>query len=196
MLTTADAAGGGEGDLRLSCRALRRSARLQPHRLHPHHARDPLARQREEVSFAGQPRRRDPGGLFTDRRRRLCAESRAARPQEPVRYRQQRPDAASERGPCALIDRAGPAEGKREAAAKELAWHKSREIRRRFARAICDDTAGKRTTRWRCNFGRTANIATRTCRRIRRKRGSAPMSARSAPIARRTSSTTSARIAG
>ena len=36
---------------------------------------------------------------------------------------------------------------------------------------------------WRCNFGRTANIATRTCRRIRRKRASAPTNARSARTA-------------
>ena len=48
---------------------------------------------------------------------------------------------------------------------------------------------------WRCNSGRTANIATRTCRRMRRKRGSAPMNARSARIAPRTSCTMSARTA-
>ena len=45
------------------------------------------------------------------RRRRLSAEGRAARPEEPLRHRQQRADAAPERGACALVDRAGPAEG-------------------------------------------------------------------------------------
>ncbi len=47
------------------------------------------------------------------------AESRAARPQEPLRHRQQRADAAPERGACALLDRAGPTEGEREVAAEE-----------------------------------------------------------------------------
>ena len=49
------------------------------------------------------------------------AEGRAARPQEPVRHRQQRADAAPERGACALLDRARPAEGKLEAAAEGVA---------------------------------------------------------------------------
>ena len=48
---------------------------------------------------------------------------------------------------------------------------------------------------WRCNSGRTANIATRTCRRTRRMRGSVPMNARSARIASTTSCTMSARTA-
>ena len=48
---------------------------------------------------------------------------------------------------------------------------------------------------WRCNSDRTANIATRTCRRMRRRRGSAPTNAPSVPIAWRTSCTTSARTA-
>ena len=48
---------------------------------------------------------------------------------------------------------------------------------------------------WRCNFDQTANIATRTCRRLPRKRGSALTSARSVRIAPRTNSATSARTA-
>ena len=53
---------------------------------------------------------------------------------EPVRHRQQRADAASERGACALLDRARPHQGEREAAAGRAAaqlsaWRKSRELR-------------------------------------------------------------------
>src|SRR6266516_1302596 len=103
-----------------------------PDRLHPHYAGDPFARQREKISRTGQSRRRYPGSLFADRRRRLSAQGDAARPQEPLGYRQQRADAAPERGACALVDRAGPAEGEFEAAAERgetLAWRKAREIR-------------------------------------------------------------------
>ena len=180
------------------------------------------------VSRAGQPRRRHPGGLFADRRRRLPAEGGAARPEEPVRYRQQRADAAPERGACALLDRAGSPEGKREIAAEGVgavnltrhsgareatspesiitivvmdsglsAFERSRNdegdgrnrgrFGLRIGRSICDHLFRSNQTRtpWRCNSGRTANIATRTCRRIRRKRGSAAMSARSVRIASR-----------
>src|SRR5439155_10141106 len=114
-------------------------------RLHPHHAGDPFTRQCEKVSRTGQSRRRHPGRLFAHRRRRLSAEGYAARPQEPVGYRQQRADAAPERGACAFVDRAGQAEGEFEAAAEYLvtsprkdgerekeerhAWLKLREIR-------------------------------------------------------------------
>ncbi len=48
---------------------------------------------------------------------------------------------------------------------------------------------------WRCNCDQTANIATKTCRRLPRKRGSALTSARSVRIAPRTNSATSARTA-
>jgi hypothetical protein len=48
---------------------------------------------------------------------------------------------------------------------------------------------------WRCNFGRTANIATRTCRRIPRKRASAAMNAPSARTAPRQNSTMSVQTA-
>ena len=46
----------------------------------------------------------------------------------PLRPRQQRADAAPERGACALVDRAGPAEGECEVAVESLAWPNSREI--------------------------------------------------------------------
>ncbi len=55
-------------------------------------------------------------------------EGRAARPQGPLRPRQRRADAAPERGACALVDRARPAEGECEVAATVVAWPKSREI--------------------------------------------------------------------
>ena len=55
-------------------------------------------------------------------------EGRAARPQGSLRSRQQRADAAPERGACPLVDRAGPAEGEREAASEVLTWRNSREI--------------------------------------------------------------------
>ena len=48
---------------------------------------------------------------------------------------------------------------------------------------------------WRCNSGRTANIATRTYRRLPRKRASALTSARSARTAPKTGFITSARTA-
>ena len=48
---------------------------------------------------------------------------------------------------------------------------------------------------WRCNSGRTANIATRICDRHPWKRASAPTSARSARIASRANSAMSARTA-
>ena len=48
---------------------------------------------------------------------------------------------------------------------------------------------------WRCSCGRTANIATRTCRRIQRKRASVAMSARFVRIALRANSAMSARTA-
>ena len=67
----------------------------------------------------------------------------------------------------------------------------------RFPNMICDHPLPTNPTRrsWRCNFGRTANIATRTCRRTLRKRGSAPTNARSARIASTTSCTMSVRTA-
>jgi hypothetical protein len=59
----------------------------------------------------------------------------------------------------------------------------------RVSGSICDDHPESHHERrsWRCNSGRTANIATRTCRRALRTRGSAPTNARSA----RTASTAS-----
>jgi hypothetical protein len=48
---------------------------------------------------------------------------------------------------------------------------------------------------WRCNFGRTANIATRTCRLTRRKRAFVLSNARSAWTASRASCTMCARTA-
>jgi hypothetical protein len=48
---------------------------------------------------------------------------------------------------------------------------------------------------WRCSCGRTANIATRTCRRIQRKRASVAMSARFVRIVSRANSAMSARTA-
>ena len=66
----------------------------------------------------------------------------------------------------------------------------------RNLRPICDDPLTLRRHRsWRCNFGRTANIATRTCRRIQRRRAFAATSARSARTAPR-NSIMYARIAG
>ena len=81
---------------------------------------------------------------------------------------------------------------------RKLAWPKSREIRHshfpaRFAMMPPESHHERRP--WRCNSGRTANIATRTCRRTRRTRGSAPTNARSARIASRPSCTMSARTA-
>ena len=116
----------------------------------------------------------------------------AARPQEPVRHRQQRADAAPERGACALVDRARPAEGEREAAAEGAGLSMAQiEGNSPFAFAsICDDRCNPNHERrpWRCNFDRTANIATRTCRRTRRRRASAPTNARSVRTASRPSS--------
>ncbi len=67
----------------------------------------------------------------------------------------------------------------------------------RILRLICDHPHQTKSARrpWRCNFDRTANIATRTCRHQPRKRGSAAMNARSVRIASRTSSAMSARTA-
>ena len=66
----------------------------------------------------------------------------------------------------------------------------------RIGRMICDDLTHLNMGRaWRCNSGRTANIATRTCRRIQRRRAFAAMSARSARTARPRSSIMYARIA-
>jgi len=154
-------------------------------------------RQCQEIPRAGQPRRRYPGSLFAHRRRRLPAEGRAARPQGPVRYRQQRADAAPKRGACAVVDRAGPAQGELEAAVEEIGWHcpvwrKSREIRhspfsfelRWFPANYCTEPP------WPCNYART-----RTCRRTRSKHGSAPTNARSARTVSRTDCTMSARTA-
>src|ERR1700676_2391236 len=121
MLAAADAARRRKGEIVLTRRARPGGARLPPDRLHSHHARNPFARQRQAVSRAGQPRRRYPGGLFTDRRCRLSVEGGAARPQESFQYRQQRADAASERGACALVDCAGSIEGKLQAAAEGVA---------------------------------------------------------------------------
>jgi hypothetical protein len=62
---------------------------------------------------------------------------------------------------------------------------------------FCDDPSRPDITRspWRYSFGRTANIATRTCRRTRWKRASALTSARSARTAPKTGFITSARTA-
>jgi len=66
----------------------------------------------------------------------------------------------------------------------------------RIRRMICDDLAHLNMGRaWRCSFGRIANIATRTCRRTRRRRAFAPTNARSARIASRRNCTMSARTA-
>src|ERR1700692_38672 len=118
MLAAADAAGARPGNIRLSRRPRQRGARLRRHRLHSHYARDPLARQRQAVPRAGQSGRRYPGSLFADRRCRLSLEGGAARSQKPVRYRQQRADAAPERGACAFVDRSRSVEGELEAAAQ------------------------------------------------------------------------------
>jgi len=67
----------------------------------------------------------------------------------------------------------------------------------RFPDLICDDPARLNPTRppWRCSCGRTANIATRTCRRLPWTRASALTSARSARTAPKTGFITSARTA-
>ena len=65
---------------------------------------------------------------------------------------------------------------------------KQRACRYQYARSI-------HRLSWRCNFDRTANIATATCRRMRRRPASAAMSARSARTASRRNSTMSARTA-
>ena len=67
----------------------------------------------------------------------------------------------------------------------------------RMTRPICDDPSPFVRTQpsWRCNFDRTANIATRIFRRIRFKRGSAVMSAPFVPIASRPGLTMCARTA-
>jgi len=54
---------------------------------------------------------------------------------------------------------------------------------------------GERFRQWRCNFGQTANIATRTFRPLRVRRAFAAMSARSAPTASRASLQMSVRTA-
>jgi hypothetical protein len=67
----------------------------------------------------------------------------------------------------------------------------------RLTRLFCDDPPRFNLMRrpWRCNSGRTANTATRTCRRTRSKRASALTNARSARIAPRTGFITSVQTA-
>jgi hypothetical protein len=67
----------------------------------------------------------------------------------------------------------------------------------RIGRTICNDPLVQTITRspWRCNFGRTANIATRICRRIPRKRASVLTNAPSARTAPRAGSTMCAQTA-
>ncbi len=71
----------------------------------------------------------DTGSLFADRRRRLSPQGGAARPQKPVRYRQQCADAASKHRPCALLDRTGPVERELKIAAVAASRPSSRKIR-------------------------------------------------------------------
>ena len=67
----------------------------------------------------------------------------------------------------------------------------------RNCRPICDDPLTlRRYGSWRCNFGRTASIATRICRRIQRRRAFAATNAPSALTVPRTSSPMCVRIAG
>src|SRR4051812_15910891 len=117
MLAAPDAPGARKGDSGLSCRAIQRDARFPPDRLHPYHAGDALARQRQAFPQSGAARRGGAGSVLAHRRRRLSAEGGAARSEEPLGHRQQRADAASKRRPCALLDRAGPAEGNAKTAA-------------------------------------------------------------------------------
>jgi hypothetical protein len=146
MLPPPHAAGGRERDIGLSRRPRERSARLQRHRIHSHHAGNPFARQRQAVSHAGQPGRRYPGGLFAHGRRGLSVEGRAARPEKSLGYRQQRADAAPERGACPFVDRAGSIERELKAAAQGVASVILRRDGRnrgifgiRVQRLICDD---------------------------------------------------------
>jgi hypothetical protein len=74
---------------------------------------------------------------------------------------------------------------------------KSREIRpsREAFDLRCSASPQHERRRWRCNFDRTANIATRISRPVRRKRASAAMNAHSARTASTTSSIMYARTA-
>jgi len=77
--------------------------------------------------------------------------------------------------------------------ASEIEGDSAFAMRVEFA-IVCNDPPMTRRP-WRCNSDRTANIATRTCRPLPWKRGSALTSARSVRIAPRTNSATSARTA-